>query len=61
MAKSPKLETFAFSSDDPFAAEHVDVSQWVEDAVASRGAQQYYEEVDLKSLPSGKKLLDADP
>jgi hypothetical protein len=61
MAKSPKFRAFAFSRDDPLAAEHRDVSAWVEDALASNAFHRFYDDVALGSLPSGKKLLDAAP
>ena len=61
MAKSPKLEPFVFAPDDPLALEHAAVSEWIEEAVASLDEHQYYQDVDLKSLPSGKRLLDAKP
>ena len=47
--------------DDPLAAEHAAVAAWIEDAVASLDEHRYYQDVDLKTLPSGKKLLDAKP
>ncbi len=61
MAKPPKLIDFEFSQDDPLAAEHAVVAAWVEDAVAKLGGGEGYQQVDLKTLPSGKTLLDGKP
>ena len=60
MAKTAKgTKAFSFAHDDPLAHEHRDVAEWVDEAFASLGAQRYYQDVDLKALPSGKRLLDA--
>lgn len=59
MAKSPNIEGFLIAKDDPLRAEHDAVSAWIEDAACSPYSKRYYDEVDLKSLPSGKKLFDA--
>jgi hypothetical protein len=61
MDKPPKPDAFTISQDDPFAQEHAAVSAWIEDAFASLGKHNYGEEVDLKSLPSGKRLVDGTP
>src|SRR5947209_7862748 len=62
MSKSPKPEGFVVPADDPLAAEHAAVAAWVEDAVTSVDPGRHlYFDVDLKTLPSGKKLLDAKP
>src|ERR1043166_2229515 len=62
MTKSQsKLEHFAVSPNDPLAAAHAAVASFVEDAMASLGESRYYHDTDLKSLPSGQKLLDATP
>lgn len=52
-------QAFSFAKDDPLARQHEDVAKWVEEAFSSVGKHQWYQEVDLKSLPSGKTLLDA--
>jgi hypothetical protein len=61
VAKSPKLEQFVFARDDPLASEHAAVTEWIEDALTSLDENHYYQDVDLKSLPSGQRLLDAKP
>ncbi len=61
MAKSDELERFEIPPDDPLAAEHADVAAWVEEAFASLEKYRYHEEVELKTLPSGRLLLDAAP
>lgn len=55
-----KLDHFKFSRDDPLASEHADVAKWIEEAVASLG-ETYWQDVDLKSLSSGQRLLRAKP
>lgn len=54
-----QLQGFTFAKDDPLASEHAAVAEWIEDAAASVG-RQYYQQVEMKSLPSDKRLLDAD-
>ena len=60
MAQSLEPEGYTAPRGDPLAAEHATVAAWIEDAVASLG-ERCNQEVDLKTLPSGKKLLDAKP
>lgn len=55
------LVAFAWASDDPLAAEHAAVAQWVRDALRSLNEHLWYRDVDLKTLPSGQALLDATP
>jgi hypothetical protein len=43
------------------AVEHAAVSAWIEEAFASLGKHWYYQDVDLKTLPTGKIMLDAEP
>jgi Domain of unknown function (DUF4132) len=52
---------FQFSSDDPLAAEHALVCKWVREAIASTPVDRYYQDVDLKNLPSGRELLASSP
>jgi hypothetical protein len=54
-------EVFSFATDDPLADEHSAVASWIEDAFSSVGEHRYYEDADLKKLPSGRLLLDATP
>ncbi|HZN38931.1 MAG TPA: DUF4132 domain-containing protein [Planctomycetota bacterium] len=42
-------------------AEHAVVSRWVEEAVRALDARYSYQDVELKSQPSGRILLDATP
>jgi hypothetical protein len=56
-----KLEELRFSLDDPLANELTAVAAWVEDAFATLSKFEYYEQVDLKSLPSGNRLLEGKP
>ncbi len=46
---------------DPLAAEHAALNRWVQEAIESVGAGQYWKDVELKSLPSGRILLEAPP
>jgi len=50
-----------FSSDDPLAAEHALVCNWVREAAASIPVDRYFEDVDLKGLASGRELLASSP
>lgn len=52
---------FTFSADDPLATEHALINKWVEEAVASLPAGRYYQDIDLKDLPSGLELLASSP
>ncbi len=63
MKSQPEIKPLAFSfpPNDPLAREHTEVAQWVEDAASSLNENQYYQQLELKSLPSGKRLLAADP
>jgi hypothetical protein len=54
-------EPFVPEPGDPLAAEHEAVSAWVEEAYASLPGYQKYLDVDLKSLPTGRRLLEASP
>ena len=61
MAKLTAIKPFTVAQEDPLADEHGAVSAWVEDAIGVRSEHDYYQEVDLKSLPSGQKVLDSKP
>jgi hypothetical protein len=52
---------FQFSADDPLAADHALVCDWVREAVASIPVDRYFQDVDLKDLPSGRELLASPP
>jgi hypothetical protein len=54
-------EPFAPRADDPLLPEHQAVAQWIADALASLNPRDTWRDVDLKSLPTGIRLLDADP
>ena len=55
------VEEFTPSPDDPLGPEHAAVSRWVRDAVQSVGADQWSNDVDLKTVDGGRFLLDAPP
>lgn len=61
MASPDRSYVFQFSADDPLAAEHALVCNWVREAVANTPGNRYYQDVDLKSLPSGRELLASSP
>ena len=56
-----QLFIFPFSTDDPLAAEHALVNRWVQEAGSSLSVEQYYQDVELKDLPSGRELLASPP
>jgi hypothetical protein len=56
-----RFHEFTISPDDPLAGEHAAVAAWVQDALATLREHEYYQEVDLRTLPSGKKLLEGGP
>lgn len=47
---------YAVPADDPLAAAHEAVAAWVDDAIQSGVG-----DLELRALPSGRRLLDADP
>src|SRR5688572_17883614 len=55
------MQPHVSAPDDPLRAEHATVSAWVEAAFSSLGADHFYRDAGLKSLPSGQVLLDAEP
>lgn len=61
MAKSSPLQPFVIPPDDPLAAEHAAVLEWVETAFTQLGEHNFYQDVDLKSLPCGATLLAGTP
>lgn len=52
---------FQFSADDRLAAEHALIRNWVQEASASIPADRYFQDVNLKDLPSGRELLASSP
>jgi hypothetical protein len=60
-ANDHEPEPFAASPGDPLAAEHEAVSAWVEEAYAALDSLHKYMDVELKSLPTGRRLLEATP
>lgn len=61
MSKRSRFTPFTYAEDSPLAREHAAVSLWVEDAHASRGQYNWYQEVDLKMIASGQSILNAKP
>ena len=62
MIGSNPLLIFPFSADEPLAAEHGLVVRWVQETYASLPEGRYlYQDVELKSLPSGRELLASSP
>ena len=57
VARSRKPEPLVVSPDDPLAQEHAAVAAWVENAFATLGEHNYYQDLDLKAIPSGEMLL----
>lgn len=61
MSVAPKYEPFVIPSGDPLAKEHKAVTKWVEDAYKHLGENNFYIDLELKTLPSGALLLAGDP
>jgi hypothetical protein len=61
MTAAGRVEQFVFSPNDPFAPEHQAVMRWVHEATQSPKGNQYWSDVDLKTLESGRALLEAKP
>ncbi|MHB1836734.1 MAG: DUF4132 domain-containing protein, partial [Solirubrobacteraceae bacterium] len=57
----PEPDPFTFAPDDPLAEEHAAVLAWVEEVLGTLPANRLYEDVELKTLPSGRRLLEASP
>lgn len=58
MAAPTQLEPFVVSPDDPLADDHALVLAWVEDPAAK---VRLYTKLNLADLPSGQRLLEANP
>src|SRR5579862_1538459 len=61
MPDVPAVEPFHFSPTDPLAPEHEAVLRWVDEATESPKGKNYWLEINLKTLESGRVLLDAQP
>ncbi len=61
MAVDPEPLAFTFAPDDPLAGEHAAVLAWVEEVLGALPPHLLHGDVDLKTLPSGRRLLDASP
>ena len=55
------FKPFTWPPNDRLAAEHAAIAKWVDDALGTRREHRWYEQVELKSLPSGQVILDATP
>jgi hypothetical protein len=53
--------TFPIAADDPLAAEHDLVARCVSEALAALSTKSYYEDIDLKTIASGRELLESSP
>ena len=57
-----RFKPFADSNvDDGLRSEHAIVSQWVQEALATVGPDGWYRDVEMKSLPGGRAILDSAP
>lgn len=52
---------FEFQSDHPLAVELTTVGDWIEQAAAFRGDNQYYTEIDFKKIPDVARLTAGNP
>lgn len=59
MTVDPEPLAFTFAPDDPLAEEHAAVLAWVEEVLGTLPENRLYEDVELKILTSGRRLLDA--
>jgi hypothetical protein len=55
------FQPFAPAADDPLASAHRTVLAWVEAAAATRGQDNWYQDVDLKSVPEGVAIAECGP
>jgi hypothetical protein len=58
--KRISIEPFEPPDGSTLSAEHEEVARYVEEAVRQAG-DRYYDDIDLRTLGRGRKLLDADP
>lgn len=54
-----KVQEFRIDQTDPLAGTHAAIAAWITDA--TKLASGTYRSIDLKSVPSGTKLLEANP
>jgi hypothetical protein len=55
------VEPFVPPGGSELDAEHRVVSRWVEEAFSARDEAQWYQDVELKTQPSGRVMLEATP
>lgn len=55
-----QAKPFEFAPGDALSGEHAVILRWVTDAMASLGPHERYRQLELKSLPSGQAILDAE-
>ena len=58
---APSFPPFVPPSDSGLDAEHGVVARWVEEAVRALDERESYRDVELKSQPSGRVMLEATP
>lgn len=61
MKRLRKIPNFKAQPDDPLAAAHAMLTQWVTEIEITRPSWEYWRDADLKSLCSGEALLAAPP
>ena len=59
--RTSSVSAFVSPPGSELGAEHAVVSRWVEEAVAALDERHSYQDVELKSQPSGRVMLDATP
>ena len=60
-SKAESIAPFVPEPGSPLDGEHRVVSRWVDEAIASQDPSYYYRNVELKSEPSGRVMLEATP
>jgi hypothetical protein len=56
-----RAEQFEVPPNDPLASAHQAIIRWVHDAMQAPNGDRYWGNVDLKSLESGRAILEAKP
>jgi len=59
--KAEAIAPFVPEPGSPLDAEHRIVTRWVDEAIAAQDPTLYYRDVELKSQPSGRVMLEATP